>query len=683
MRQGISTDGLPSIGRTVGTHGLVRVVGNSELVAHERKQAEANQQRPVIVGLAADLETKWQAAKTAKLSKIQGELLRDLRQRNGEYDPDKLALIKAGGGSDIYMMLTAIKCKTAKAWIKDVLMPADDRAWGAEPTPKPDLPPHIQQQLQQQIAMEAAIAGVVPHPTLIQERMEQLRTQLDELVREEAEKIAERMTTKIDDQLIEGGWSEEFDKFIDDLVTFKAAIIKGPVVRRRKELTWAFEGGRYVPKLDRVLREETYRVSPFDIFPSPDSTGINDGYLFELIPYSRGDLHSMIGVAGYNDEAIRLVLDEYGRGGLREWMFGDQERASLEQRPNELMFDTSKIYGVEYWGSAQGRDLITWGMEGIEDPLAEYQISAIKIGPYVIRAVLNDDPLEDRPYSKAEWTTVPGAFWGKSLPEDLRDIQAMCNAAARALSNNMGMASGPMLGVNQERCMEGEDPTNVYPWRVFRFKRNNTGVAEPPIWFFQPNSNADILLKVYDYFARLADEYTGIPAYSHGGLGDVQGAGSTASGLSMLLGNTAKGIRLVIAHIDISVIRPMITRFYVHNMLYDEDESIKGDLKIVPRGVSALFVKEQQQVRRTEMLTATNNPADLQIMGLDGRAELLRGAFKAADLPTKDIIPELDELRARLKIGQPLGQPDGENPEAPQTLDAAGNPVAGQDHRLF
>ena len=47
---------------------------------------------------------------------------------------------------------------------------------------------------------------------------------------------------------------------------------------------------------------------------------------------------------------------------------------------------------------------------------------------------------------------------------------------------------------------------------------------------------------IYEKFATLADEYTGIPRYMTGDA-SVGGAGRTASGMSMLMSNAGKSIK--------------------------------------------------------------------------------------------------------------------------------------------
>jgi len=118
----------------------------------------------------------------------------------------------------------------------------------------------------------------------------------------------------------------------------------------------------------------------------------------------------------------------------------------------------------------------------------------------------------------------------------------------------------------------------------------------------------------------------------------------------MLLTASTRGIKKGIANIDKFVIKPLIRRQWTMNMLYDADETIKGDVNIVARGALALFVKEQTALRRMEILSGTNNPVDMQIFGLTGRANLWREMFKSVNLSPEGVIPTEQELNQRLQL---------------------------------
>ena len=81
---------------------------------------EAQAQNPVITALAAHIRTCWEAAKRAK-NQVQQQILKNMRQKQGIYDPEKLAAIKAMKSCEVFMKITDVKCPHAKHWIQDIL----------------------------------------------------------------------------------------------------------------------------------------------------------------------------------------------------------------------------------------------------------------------------------------------------------------------------------------------------------------------------------------------------------------------------------------------------------------------------------------------------------------------------------------------------------------------------------
>jgi len=631
----------------MGGYGLI-VVKNNDEIEKEKKAAEAVDHTPTLYEsqLSQHIQKAWEMNRWAK-EDHEDELLACLRQRNGEYDPRTLRQIRDQGGSEIYMMLSATKIRAAVSWIRDILMPAGDRPWGLSPTPVPELPPFVMKSIAQRIQQTMPqLPPDMGYEAYIEGRAGKMRDEAMNVIRVMAKEAADKMETKIADQLAEGGWDEALGEFIEDFCTFPAAIMKAPIIQKKKSLKWGPQGQ---PIVADEIGLNYSRVSPFDIYPSPDSSNINDGDLIERIRYSRRGLYNMIGLPGYNSEAIRAVLTDYGRGGLRDWLWRDYERAALEGKDKFWMRqDQRSIDGLQYWGSAQGLWLLEWGInpDEIDDPLAEYEIDAIKVGNHIIRAVINKDPLQRRPYHKASFQMTPGAFWGIALPKLMRDHQRMCNATARALANNLGIASGPIVEVEVDRLADGETVEQIYPWKIFQTKADKTGRGREAIRFYQPRSNAQELLRVYEEFEKRADDATSIPRYAHGNE-KVSGAGSTASGLSMLMNNASKGIKMSISNIDMGVVKPTIEQTFTYNMLYDKDMSIKGDAKIIARGATALLTKEQTQMRRAEFLNMTNNDVDMSIMGVEGRLEVLRAAADLLDLETGSVIPTKEDFMVR------------------------------------
>lgn len=639
--------------------GLLRFQSAGELKAEEEaerlRQEEARRMQAVESSLSGHIRGAFEAAKTAKQS-IERRLLDCARRQKGEYDADKLRAIREEGGSELYPKLTTTKCRAAAAWIRDILMPANGRPWGLDPTPVAEIPPDY----------------LIAFAQRLGERAQSMdKQQLEDLLRREvqnkARQIADRHEEVINDQLEEGGWNEALESFIDDFVTYPAAFLRGPLLQRVPEFAWK-EGWQMIEV--EAIKPQFARVSPYDLYPSPDSSDIDDGaYLIERERYTRAHLNRLHGVPGYKDDAIEQVLVEHGRGGLREWLATDSERARLEDRSHDWMTNQGEtIEGLHYWGSAQGLILLQWGMtpEQVDDPLGEYEIDAILIGRHVIRCVINRNPVGARPYHKASFQLVPGSFWGIGIPELMSDVQDMCCAVARAQANNMAFASGPQIEISMDRLMPEENPNEIFPMKRWRTKsdRTNTGSQQPAIRFYQPDSRAGELMQVYAQWEQRADDATNIPRYSYGNE-KVGGAGNTASGLSMLLESANKGIKDAIRHIDRGVTSRVIAALWLFNMRYSPDMSIKGDCRVVPRGASAMLLREQTQQARQQFLAATGNEADMQIIGVEGRARLLRSIAEQLDMP--GLIPEDDEIKTRV---EQQGQQQAQQQEQQMQLEA-------------
>jgi len=665
---------------------VLQVVGNEELVRKERemidKQLQERQNNPLILGLADHLRTCWDAARQAK-KPIENIMLKGLRQRNGEYEADKLQQIQEQGGSDVYMMITEVKCRAAESWLRDILLDQGSAPWDLHPTPIPDLSPQQSQEVQEayaeQVIKLVEMNGQAPNMSEMQELKEMVSQDYRFKLLQAADNRAKKMKIKIQDQFTQGGWGESFNDFITDLVTYPCGFIKGPIVRRQRKLGWTIgEDGRTTVEADETIAPEFERVDPFRMYPEPGITTINDGYLFQHHPLSRSELSDLIGVPGYDEDAIRKVLD-IGNG--TSWFSEDVELAKDDEERKFHSFDRpTEIYdALEFWGKVSGKMLKEWGLsdEEVPDEAKEYDANVWAVGNYIIKAVLNYDPLGEKPYAKTSFIKCPGAFWGKGIPEIIEDLQNVCNAAARALVNNMGISSGPQVEVNLERIPPNEDITQLHPWKIWQVTNDPLGSSAPAVRFTQPDDNANTLMGVYDRFSKLADDHSGIPSYVYGDL-NVKGAGRTSSGLSMLMGAAGKGIRQVVMHIDSDIIKPVVHRQFVYNMRYDEDESIKGDVDIVPKGAVNLAVKETVNVRRLEFLNATANEVDSQILGIEGRSAILREVAKGLQMPVDEIIPSREKQSFSGKVAARFQQEQA----AAQATQPDGSPKGGMEANI-
>jgi hypothetical protein len=632
---------------------LIPVARASDLEAQAQRASDEKQNTPMIQGLASHVHKRWEVMRDHHQDNLEERLAQCVRARNMEYEPAKLAEIQEQGGSEIFMGIVSAKCRTATAWLRDTLLGTGaDKPWSLSATPIPEVPPDITQAMQnimQQNLMQYYDAGGEP-PN--EDELKQLASGMKDTamrsMKFEAEKRVERMETKMEDQMLEGGFTKALFEFTNDIATFPYAVLKGPIPRKRKAMKYV-EGGLGVVD---VLRDEWERVDPFKFYWMPWGDDIHSMPVAELHHLTRDDVENMLGVEGYDEAAVRSILTDFGTGGF-SWLDHNDDLMEDATGQDFDEANTDLVAALQLWDTIPGDVLLEWGLgeDEVEDPQKSYPCEVWMIDNIVVRAVLNYDPLGRKPYYMTSFEKVPGRIDGNGVADLCMDAQNMCNAAARALANNMGISSGPQVGVNISRLPAGEDITQMYPWKIWQFRQSDYADSTPPMSFFQPNSNAAELMGVFDRFMAISDEVSGIPRYMTGQ--HVPGAGRTSSGLSMLMSNAGKSIKQVISNIDHDVMRPMLERQYQRNLRYSDDPDLIGDVQIVATGAMSLVVKEAEAVRKTDFLRLIlESPVAQQIVGLPGTAELLRDLAGNLNTNVDRLVPSREDVQKQQELAQ-------------------------------
>lgn len=669
--------------------------------AAKQETLNAAQSAPIISNLVSYFNQRWFLAREAKRP-IASRMRENLRQRQGIYEDAKLQAIRGQGGTEIYANITNQKCRAATAWLRDALLgDGKDKPWGVTASPIPELPPELEQEAlyeAQARVMQAYEMGLPLDPNeapeLARKALESVRNEL----RENARREASMTEDAIEDTLVNGGYHDAFADVLDDLVTFPACILKGPVMRQRVDLVWSKdpETGATLAIPQEKIVTEYERVSPFDLFPAPWSMDIEDGYLIQRHRLSRSTVASFIGLPGYNEEAVRAVLKDHDNGGTSNWLGmgirGEDTTVPVSTDPKTGLattYRTEMIDALELWDNIPGRHLIEWGVsaEQIPDPDKEYSANVWKIKEYIIKATLNHDPVGKKPYSKTSYERVPGMFWGMGIPDLIKDPQDLANAALRAMVNNMAMSSGPQVAVNIERLPEGAKISSLHPWKIWQMVSDPLGSTAPAVEFFSVPSNAAELMAIYQEASNQADEWSGIPKYMTGD-SKAGGAARTASGLSMLIGNASKLIKSVTANVD-RLIESVIRKTHIHLITQMGELNLAGDIGIVVRGSESILMKDNMALRRAEFLQMTNNPVDLQITGLEGRANVLKEQAKLLGMNPDEIAKDEDAIKMEqmvqqaqmMQMAQQQALPNGENTTpgmAPGLAKSGGRPAASQ-----
>jgi len=656
---------IEAIPTTVSTHPTrpaLRVIGGTALsqMYDERDRAEAERKKrdavvndPVMTDLSSYVGTQYEIFANHRTTNAgwANRLLSALRTFNGQYDGAKLAAIRQFGGSEVYPRIIAMKCRGATSLLRDVYL-SSERAWGIAPPADPDVPVEIQQAIQQLVIMEItklAQAGQPVDQSAARSRASNLFLAAREAEKVNAKRRAKLTEEKIEEIFVEGGLYTALSEFLVDLPLFPFACIKGPEVRVVPQVRF-MNGTAQVTQQPKLF---WYRVSPFDLYWTPGASSIEQADVIERGRITRAELNDCLDLPGYKQEAVRGVLDEYGAGGIADdWDYTDTERALFENRENPRWNRSGMMNTMRFTGNIQGKMLLDYGMDDpaiVADPLRDFKVELWKIGRWVIKCQLIPSPRQRHPYFITSFEKVPGTPVGNGLPDILSDIEETAAATLRALVNNMSIASGPQVVVMDDRLAPGENGEQLYPWKRWHVNSDPVGNSnsQPPISFFNPQSNAQELLGVYQSLNAMADDLSAIPKYMAGqGMGS--GAGRTSSGLAMLMNNAAKILQTVAANIDRDIFEQLLYSLFDMLMLTDKEGLLLGDENVQVKGVSVAIQKETERVRQLEFMQITQNPVDAQIIGVPGRASLLRAVSSNIGLDGENIVPTAEAIEQQM-----------------------------------
>lgn len=612
-----------------------------------------------------------------------------LRMSLGRYTTAELIEIAGTGAQPIYIPVADKKHRAAAAMLGELFNNPGDKPWTLSPTPDPTVPKWVMERAAAEVVEPMARLWAAEHggaPPPVEEVRAAVLRRMDEIDgrrRDFARKACRRMEERIHDQMVEGGWIEAFNQYVDDLCVYGTGILRGPEPRVRRVPAYeeGRSGGAGTVRMREQVALEFEAISPFDVFPAPGARDIDDGplvvrvrYLPEELALAAGLSERKDGVKGWIPDAVRSVLRAAPQGGVRDWGSEVARPADPKDDPEGPKQDTSAdsptanctIDGLEYFGTALGSELLGIGLSEQTDgrPIdadAFYEIDAIRLDRVIVYCRIVE-PEIGRPICKGVFYQRSDSWWGVGPMEKCYAAQKMCNAAVRNLAVNMAQAAGPQFAVTDMNRLLPDCGTDLTPWKVWTFGPPPFGQGgnANPIQMFQPESNAGELLRVEEYFDKMCDELSGVPAYTMGqGVGGE--IGRTASGYSMLMESATRGFKHAVYQTDVGVIRKTVMRCYAWNMLHGRDPALKGDVRCNPAGMMGQINKEQDYNRKMQFLQLTNNPTDMQIVGLGGRAALLREIARPMEMPLDDVLrsPEkleeeqrLAELRQRLDLAE-------------------------------
>ena len=618
----------------------------------------SEQEEQELETLGTMLRAKYSEYRDAR-NDVEDDWIEDLRAFMGQYDPDILAKIQEKGErSQVYVGLTRTKVLAAYSRITDLLFQPGQKFFSIESTPITKQP-ILENELTEQAALEIMQAAEVVDPNLVDDLIAARFLELKDDLEKETEMRVENMSEAILDQSIEANLEGKMKDAIMEQVIFGTGAMKAGTLRIDKDHKWIKTNEGFNLVYEESPMPEMEAVSIFDLYPDPYATSVDDmRNIFRRHIISRQEFVDLKDYPGFNRQLIDYCVEEYPDGNHYEEQH-EKDRREIANI-NDYETKTQKFEVTEFWGSINGYELAEVGVEfdDNEDLSQEFQCNIWFTEDKIIKAQLNPLPGGIIPYFIFPYEKNPHAFWGTGVPRMMRDSQNTMNAATRIYLDNVALSSGPMVEVNTDIMASGEDPTELYPWRVFL--REGGDGNQPMVRFYQPQSNSPALVSVIELFRRFADETTALPSYTHG---QTQSSlNRTATGISILMSNANIVLKSVIKNIDDYLTKPMIRSLYDWNMTWNENELVKSDMRIIARGSTALIQKEVQSQRLLQFLSLINNPMDAQVVN---REKLLVDIAKSLDIDPDEVIKSQEELMNEQTLQQAIAgmQQGGEGNE--------------------
>lgn len=551
--------------------------------------------------------------------------LQDLRQYRGRYDDDVEAKMDPNR-SKAFVRKTRVKVKTVDSRVLDLLFPANaDRNWSLEATPVPTIAPETQADLEKQLT------------TALQRPPEQ--DEIKQAVKKMVDDAANAMSTAIDDQLTESKYKKAARQVIHSGHLYGTGILKAPLIERKIRTRFVQEAGKWKMITESYVIPFVDYVPLWRFFPDMSATELeNCRYVYERHLLSKSGMLALADRKSFDTDKLR----EYVRSNPN----GQQSRKSYEEEIRQAgeRVTTNATDGqyeiLERWGWVDAAQLAACGVDVPENRMHETFFANVWLLPNgeVVKAAMQPINGVTWPYHLYYFDKDETSIFGEGLATIMRDDQTMINAGTRMILDNAAITAGPQLEVNMDLMSPTEKAESMHPFKIWA--RNGKDPQSPAIRVLTIPGSLEELTPIVEMFEANADEVTAVPRYM-GGENPTQGAAGTASGLSMLMGNTSIVMKDMITAYDEGITSPFIEALYRWNMQFNKDNAVKGDFNVKARGTASLVAKEIRSQQLDAFAAQTANPMDAPFIK---REKLLRQRAEAHDLV--DVVKTEEEVAA-------------------------------------
>lgn len=633
--------------------------------------------------LSREVYRRYEAAKSAKSDTYQD--MRDcFRMSRGKPLTDPVDSV------DIVMDVASPVVQNIIGLMRHILLNNEQAPFVIKSTPRAELSDNEMAQVENKIFNEGhELLAMIQDQAHLESVFSEMKRSILLEANKQARKAAERQTELVQDQLHDAGWKTAFIGFLKHFCIYPAAIMKGPVLKSKMETFWQGD----TVQTRRTVGLSVELISPFDFYPAPYSRTVESAdYIIERRRMTRGDLTELYDIEDYDGDAIDEIFDAYPDGYRLSYEMGDGESDHPDSESGVAVHERDVFDAIGYYGTLRGRVLADAGLD-VADERVNYEVEVWIIGGVVIKAVLNPDVQDNRPFCVASFDATTDSIWGISPMMRLRDTQKSATATMRALVRNMRYSSAPMGEVVANRIKDGNNPAEIIPGTIRMVEDAKIPGQSPTAYtFYEIPSLSGELSALFDRFVAYSYELLGIPRVAFGQSDAVGTVGRTAGGVSIVMNQATKAIKNAMTELEEGLIEPMVNKFIRHNQLNMDDPDLRGDVRAFAKGVSGIIEKESKTedllwlFQSMAPMAGQTTPDGQTIIPHEAPARILYEICKLKGINTTGVFPDYDARDALVEdfgtaTGQqapsPLNEPatlpvlDGRSEAAAQAIDTA------------
>jgi hypothetical protein len=600
------------------------------------------------------LDTERQAATAERrASGVDDRLVRSYQLYEGLRDSQGRETWETGTsapvtGSRAYTNIVRQITNDGAAQIGDLLFPNDDRNYGLKPV-RVTMPP---------IALENAPAIDSKGKELVDEEGQPL-TNLQAHTRrvQRSKKKTERMFTKLDGALIQARYPSKAREVIKHGAIYGAGIIKGPIPTKDRKGRWVKKGKAYGLNTDQPLTPDAKVVNPMDFYPDSTAINIDDcRYTWERIALQPADLEKAVNSLGYDADAVARILSA---GAIHTSVDGGDVVDEAKAPTNSEGRQTGRYLAWERHGTLKREQLEDLGAEPPAGDRVYFNAIVTMCNSEILKAVIVEYESDECLYSVYCWDEDPLNIFGYGIPWLMQDQQASYVASWRMALDNGGLSAAPQVLIDRTMITPADGKWQMHGGKEWFIKENTfeVGSKNPPFQVVQITQNLKEIFTMMDRSVTDAYEITGVTRVDNASQG-LDNAPVTLGATQILQNNTSVSRRAQARRWDDRITLGLVTRFYDYFMQFEDDDDIKANMEVEPRGATVLLAKE---------LTATNT-IQLYQMTSGGQAEgskgieILRGLEASMQIPSGTYVETKEETDARMQQQQEAAA-EGDTPD--------------------